>query len=431
MKFSGGEASVFLATDDQTILATVPPGATSGDVLIIKFEDVVSVTVSSPNATIGGAGDLSMSLQASNVLSDGTQIAGNVTFSSAVPASISIDPVSGFAEPVDYGSYGNVTLSAQSTLAPPIARIGTRSATLSNYVVTTYAGDTGDSSGSTNGPGTTARFYKPIGLAIDPGGVIYVADQANNRIRKILIDGNVFYFGAAKAFQSPRGLFIDPTNLLWVTDNFQDYIGTISQGGATGSVAGVKNSEGFLNSTQQLSKFKSPMGVIYRANGSILVADDENSKIRIITGGRVGTFAGGVSGSSDGATDSARFNTPRDIVLDASGDLLIADFGSGIRKISGNTVSTVAAVPGGALSMDHDGSGNIFVGGFTGGVSKIWPDGTVKRIAGVGASASTFDAVGTKAQFYELQGLRVRRSNSTIFVSDFRNHNIRKLVKAP
>jgi DNA-binding beta-propeller fold protein YncE len=49
-------------------------------------------------------------------------------------------------------------------------------------IVSTIAGS---SSGYRDGDGTSAKFDSPVGLGIDRQGNIYVADQKNNRIRKI------------------------------------------------------------------------------------------------------------------------------------------------------------------------------------------------------------------------------------------------------
>jgi streptogramin lyase len=60
-------------------------------------------------------------------------------------------------------------------------------------VVTTFAG-TANSSGNTDGQGSSARFNGPFGVAVDGNGNVYVADTGNNSIRTITPAGlgNVF-----------------------------------------------------------------------------------------------------------------------------------------------------------------------------------------------------------------------------------------------
>ena len=54
-----------------------------------------------------------------------------------------------------------------------------------SYVVTTIAGS--GTIGNSDGIGTAAEFSQPVGLTLNPGGELYVADLANNRIREISI----------------------------------------------------------------------------------------------------------------------------------------------------------------------------------------------------------------------------------------------------
>jgi streptogramin lyase len=53
--------------------------------------------------------------------------------------------------------------------------------------VTTLAGEAGQGSdGWKDGPGTQARFSSPAGVAVGPGGELYVADYGNNCVRQIV-----------------------------------------------------------------------------------------------------------------------------------------------------------------------------------------------------------------------------------------------------
>src|ERR1035437_8017753 len=56
---------------------------------------------------------------------------------------------------------------------------------VSNGVITTVAGSgTGGFSGD-NGPATSAQLYLPLGVAVDSAGNLYIADNGNERIRKV------------------------------------------------------------------------------------------------------------------------------------------------------------------------------------------------------------------------------------------------------
>src|SRR5690606_28304416 len=94
------------------------------------------------------------------------------------------------------------------------------------------------------------------------------------------------------------------------------------------------------------ARFNFPKGITIDGSGNFYIADQNNHSIRKISAaGVVSTVAGdGTEGSLDGAALSARFSNPRDVAIDAGGNIYVADAGNhSIRKISASgVVSTVA-----------------------------------------------------------------------------------------
>ncbi len=99
-------------------------------------------------------------------------------------------------------------------------------------VVTTLAGNVADA-GNTDGVGSTARFYSPWGIALDGGGNLYVADTHNHTIRKVTREGLVTTLGgsagssgtadglgSAARFYRPMGVLAAPDGSLFVADSF-------------------------------------------------------------------------------------------------------------------------------------------------------------------------------------------------------------------
>lgn len=211
-------------------------------------------------------------------------------------------------------------------------------------VASVFAGGT---YGSTNGTGTAAKFSRPIDIAADSSGNLYVADLDNNLIRKITpgavvttlagsgSSGSTNGTGTAASFTSPYGLAVDSSGNVYVADMGNNLIRKITPAGVVTTLAGSGVS-GTVNGTGTAAEFKSPNNVAVDSSGNVYVEDDNNKLIRMITSaGVVTTLAGsGASGSTNGTGTAASFNGLSGIAVSSSGILYVSEYGNNdIRKI--------------------------------------------------------------------------------------------------
>jgi serine/threonine protein kinase, bacterial len=222
-------------------------------------------------------------------------------------------------------------------------------------MVSTYAGK--GPSGSINGYKDTSTFSSPLGVALDAGGNMYVADYGNNLIRRISAAGVVSTLagtgaagaddgnGAQATFNLPEGVAADAAGNVYVADNGNNLIRKISPAGVVSTFAG-SGLAGSANGAGAAASFHSPFGLATDAAGNVYVADSGNNLIRKITpDGNVSTFAGsGKKGAGNGSGAAASFNIPSGLAIDAAGNVFVADENNNqIRKITtAGTVSTVA-----------------------------------------------------------------------------------------
>ena len=222
-------------------------------------------------------------------------------------------------------------------------------------VVTNLAG-TPTVGGLSDGPGVTARFRYPVGLAADTEGNIYVADSLNNAIRKIDLSNNVSTLAARTALQpdtvviadlyQPGGLAWTAAGELWVANTRAHTIYRIDLAAHTAELmAGVPGLAGTTDSGNALNaQFNSPKGLYWsQSTSNLLVCDSVNHAIRRVafdTGlatWSVTTYAGmpGSPGSADGRANTAQFNVPSGLSFDLlNRSYLVADrANNAIRRI--------------------------------------------------------------------------------------------------
>jgi hypothetical protein len=334
----------------------------------------------------------------------------------------------------------------------------------SGGVVTTLAGLAG-TSGTNDGVGSTARFYQPQGIAVDNSGNIYVADTANQTIRKVTSGGSVSTlagsagnYGSADGtgtnarFYRPAALTVDTFGNVYVADYFNSTVRMVTPGGAVSTLAGLVGNYGSADGTNSAAQFRGPQGVAAMGTSTITlyVADSGNGTIRKIAplgvNWMVTTWAGSTSaGGADGSFGSARFYGPGAITLCSTGRVYVADtLNSTIRQItSPGSVTTYAGAAGTNGSGDGVGSnarffapqgialdsvGTLYVAdSLNATIRKISSGGSVSTLAGSAGNYGPDDGTGSSARFYLPVGIAVD-SLGYVYVADAWNQTIRKIT---
>ena len=175
------------------------------------------------------------------------------------------------------------------------------------------------------------------------------------------------YF-ATKSATDIGGMCVDQSGNLYVSDVTEHVILRVNESGQIKVVAGLAGSNGIngtLTVTTENARFDSPRGLACDKSGNIYVADAGNNQVRVIRGGYVSVLAGAGDGSSgfvSGAAHTARFNNPTDVAVLPDGNIAVCDSGNhAVRKIRGANVWTVAGgASGDRQSVLANAFGNIF-----------------------------------------------------------------------
>jgi hypothetical protein len=258
--------------------------------------------------------------------------------------------------------------------------------------VSTFAGYPGIV-GSADGVGTNALFNAPLAVALDGAGNLFVSDTGNNTIREITPAGTVTTFAGSPGFSGsadgtnsgaqffqPAGITVDAANNIFVADSANNTIRKITPAGVVTTFAGCAAASGNADGAGDAARFNHPFGVARDTAGNLFVTDLFNHTIREITsGGITGTPAGlpGLFGSADGTNSNVRFFEPEGIAVDGAENIYVADAGNhAIRQLTpaGTNwiVTTLAGWPGNSGNADGSGIAARF----------CYPDGLALTPAG-------------------------------------------------
>ena len=350
---------------------------------------------------------------------------------------------------------GNVFFSETSS---PLGRV--RKVSRSGIISTVAGGGTAPP--GSGGPATGVELRVPSGLAVDTAGNLFISSNGDRRVFKVDVSGKITTAAGTGStgfsgdgglatnaeLAGPDALAFDTNGNLYIADTGNYRVRRVSSSGVISTVAGGGEKYPGDGATATSIKFCGEAGTLSGlgtdARGNLYIAACWIQKVTAdgivhLLGGN-GDFSFGGDG---GPATAAQFLVPRDLALDADGNVYVADTGNNrIRRIARNgTVTTVAgadavgfggdggpasaAVLNSPSNLAIDSTGNIF---FTDSrncrIRKFRPNGTITSIAGNGQCAYTPDGKAALGSGISPGALAIDKSGNLFFAE---NGGVRKI----
>ena len=320
----------------------------------------------------------------------------------------------------------------------------------------TIAGDGTAGFAGDGGPATVAKLANPEGMAVDAAGNVLIADAGNSRIRVVAAATGTFYGRAMTAgdiytiagdgtagfagdggpattaeLGSPEGMAVDAAGNVLIADTGNSRIRVVAA--ATGTFYGRAMTAGDIytiagdgtagfagdSGPATAAELAYPAGVTVDPAGNLLIADTNNSRIRVVAA-RTGTFYGramtagdiytiagdgtaGFAGDSGRAT-VAELNLPFGVTVGGAGNLVIAD-------TDNNRIRVVAESSG-----THYG--------------QVMKAGDIYTVAGNGSNGFSGDGdPATAAELGEPEGMAADVAGNML-IADTNNNRIRVVAES-
>lgn len=333
-------------------------------------------------------------------------------------------------------------------------------------VITTIAGTDPGLSGD-GGPAIAAQLRSPQGIAVDASGNVLIADTLNHRIRRIdaATKGIMTIAGTGQAGFSgdsqragaamlnlPGGVAVDVNGTVFIGDTANHRVRKIDAStqiiltlAGTG-VAGFSGDGGPAGR----AALSSPYGIASNSAGELLIVDQGNTRIRIISSGGITTLAGNGQesflGDNEPAT-AANLLTPQGIAVDSAGNLFIADSDhQRIRRVAAGsgTITSVAGTGTAGFPVDNipaissplsspaavsaDGNGNLYISDTRNNrIRKVDGTGIITTLAGDGRQDFSGDnGPAASASLNVPRGITLSGAGQ-LYVADRNNNRIRRV----
>ncbi len=335
------------------------------------------------------------------------------------------------------------------------------------FTITTVAGTGKRGMQGDGGPAIEALIQRPTAVAVDSQGNLYIADEANKRIRMVSPEGlitTVVGTGRSK-FQdldqlaietnlsSAYGVATDAEDNLYVLSRGHSKIFRVGEDGIAERIVGTGR-RGFAGDGGWAidAEVNYPNHLVVGAEGDIFIADTGNHRIRrVSTDGIITTIAGtgknGFSGDG-GPAVQAQLNAPSAIAIDTDGNLYVADFRNHrIRKIA--TDGTITSIAGtGEAGYNGDGKpavecqigepcgvavdrdGYVYIGDQVNlRVRVVTQSGTMHTVAGTGVRGLTGDGGPAEKAMTSNPDIIALDSEDNLYIPDHINAVVRKLTR--
>ncbi|MEZ5353063.1 MAG: hypothetical protein R2762_10540 [Bryobacteraceae bacterium] len=275
--------------------------------------------------------------------------------------------------------------------------------------ITTIAGTGAPGYSGDGGPATRAALDSPYGLAVDAAGSVFIADYGNACIRRVDPSGVIRTVASTARFTGPRNIAAASSGDLYVSDFAGHAVYRIFPNGSTSVIAGAASS----------IPVRAPAGVATDGLGAVYVADSGNRRVLRIAGGASTTIL-------DAQSPDLALGTPLSLSLDAFGTLLIADTLSGrVIERAPNGAFAVWPASGAGLSAVTEVAlsprGAAYVSDRT-RLVRIVPDSPPEAIAG-----AENDAAVLSAPLDAPIGLTLDKTGN-LFIAEEASRRIRKLA---